>query len=351
LAAPLPSKAPVICGPTAGGKSWLAVELALALRDRHDIDAQVVTADAFQVYAGLNIGTAKPPPEERRGVEHHLIDIVPARSPQPFTLDRWLALARQTIADLRARGVLPIVVGGTHLYIKALLEGLFDGPKADPALRDALSAMDPGLRRAELERVDPAAAARIHPNDVRRTVRALEVYRLTGTPISQHQTQWDQAGAVAADEFQLVILDWDAPALNRRINARVQDMMSRGLLDEVRWLFDANAFTPQSAEALGYKQLIPIVCRAREEGRWPPAAGAVEKAVEQIKIETRRFGKNQRTWLRRLGTTPNAVRIAAETTPQEQWVDLVFDRLPLAIAEPPGGPPMGRSTKAAGEEL
>ncbi|MFN7022427.1 MAG: tRNA (adenosine(37)-N6)-dimethylallyltransferase, partial [Phycisphaerales bacterium] len=178
MRAELPPLTPVIAGPTAGGKSSLAIELALALRDRAQIPAEIVTADAFQLYSGLDIGTAKPTPDERRGIAHHLIDLVPSR-PDPahtdrFTVDDWLRLATAKIADLRARGVLPIVVGGTHLYIKALLDGLFDGPQPDPALRTELEAMPPAARRAELERVDPAAASRIHPNDLRRTVRALE---------------------------------------------------------------------------------------------------------------------------------------------------------------------------------
>jgi tRNA dimethylallyltransferase len=321
------------------------VDLAITLRERHGIAAEIVTADAFQVYRGLDIGTAKPTVEERRGVAHHLIDIVSSTSAapgsesrgtqmQPFTLDDWLRRAKETIAALRDRSVLPIVVGGTHLYIKALLEGLFEGPEPDHGLRAELTAMDAAARRAELERVDPAAAARIHPNDVRRTVRALEVFRLTGTPISAHQKQWDREetrkaeggtgneevprlslagaqGAVSNAEFLLVTLDWEPEALNRRINARVKSMMERGLLDEVRRLIESNGFTPQSAEALGYKQLIPLVRGALEAGRWPPEPGPLEEAVEKIKIETRRFAKNQRTWLRRLSVTPGAIRLPA----------------------------------------
>lgn len=320
----IPPLTPVIAGPTAGGKSDLAVELALALRDRFSIPAEIVTADAFQVYTGLDIGTAKPTPADRRGIPHHLIDLVPPGvSAPPFTLDDWLRRATATIAHLRARGVLPIVVGGTHLYIKALLDGLFEGPEPDPVLRAELAAMDPAVRRAELERIDPAAAARIHPNDIRRTIRALEVHRLTGRPISAHQQQWDknspaQRGAGGRAEvpppdhvatprgaFLLVILDWDTEALNRRINARVIEMIDRGLIDEVRALDAAGAFTPQSAEALGYKQLLPLIRAPR-----PPAPAALEAAIEQIKIETRRFAKNQRTWLRRLRATPGALAFA-----------------------------------------
>lgn len=325
---------PVICGPTAGGKSDFAVELAVTLRDTRSVPCEIVTADAFQVYKGLDIGTAKPTAEERRGVVHHLIDIVEPRAERTFTVDDWLTLARAAIADCRARGVLPIVVGGTHLYIKALVDGLFDGPEPDPALRERLTAMDPAARRAELERVDPRAAERIHPNDVRRTVRALEVFHLTGTPISEHQKQWDPPGGALSQPspsgdgpFLLVTLDWETEALNRRINARVKQMVERGLVDEVRRLVEADAFTAQSAEALGYKQLIPLVRETLEAGRWPPAPGRVEDAAEQIKIQTRRFAKNQRTWLRRLSTTPGALRLDGTPEARPGWVGQVLARL------------------------
>jgi len=156
-------------------------------------------------------------------------------------------------------------------------------------------------RRAELERVDPSAAQRIHPNDERRTCRALEVYRQTGTPISELQRQWDRERRLRpeAEGAVLVGLDWPAELINRRINARVREMMERGLLEETRGLWEAGRLGPQAREALGYKQLL-----AHLEGRW-----SLAEAVEQIKIETRRFAKNQRTWLRRLRTTPGSVWI------------------------------------------
>ncbi len=305
---------PVICGPTASGKSALAVELALHLHSR-GTHAEVITADAFQVYRGLDIGTAKPTLAERRGIEHRLIDI--AEPAESFTLDRWLALAEAEIARVRAvragdgsPGV-PIVVGGTHLYVKALLEGLFQGPAADPALRERLTAMDPAARRAQLERIDPAAAARIHPNDVRRAVRALEVFTLTGTPLSAQQGQWD-SGTRRADA-RVVVIEWSADQLSRSINARVRAMMNTGLLDEVRGLVASGRLPThsQAAQALGYKQLLPLVSAAtqRGAGAWPPPPGLVEQAAERIKIETRRFAKNQRTWLRRIAAGPGTVTI------------------------------------------
>lgn len=323
----LPARTPVICGPTAGGKSDLALDLAHLCQTRHGLSAEIVTADAFQIYIGLDVGTAKPPAHERRGVPHHLIDLVDpaAASESRFTVDSWLTNAEATIHDIRARNTLPIVVGGTHMYVKALLEGLFDGPEPDQALRAELAAMDPLSRRAELERVDPTAAARIHPNDARRTIRALEVHRLTGTPISAHQQQWDRGNE--NDRYQLVILDWPTELINRRINARVRSMMELGLLEEVRALIASNRLGPAAREALGYKQLEPVVRHALEKGIWPPESSAVDEAVEKIKVETRRFAKNQRTWLRRLRAMPGAMSIAADSTPQADWPALVLERL------------------------
>jgi tRNA dimethylallyltransferase len=283
---------PVIVGPTAGGKTALAIALAATLRAR-EIPAEVISADSMLVYRGMDIGTAKPTRHEQRLIPHHLIDI--CEPTESFSVDRWLDLANPLIEQLRSRGVMPIVVGGTHLFAKALLEGLFEGPQPDHALRAALEAMEPHERRAELERVDPAAAARIHPNDTRRTVRALEVFRLTGSPISTLQAQWDQGG-VRPDAL-LIGIEWPTEELNRRINARVRTMMESGLLDEVRTLWKARRLGPTSSQALGYRQMVDHL-----EGR-----AGLEGAVERIKIETRRFAKNQRTWLRRLRATPGAL--------------------------------------------
>jgi len=251
---------------------------------------------AFQVYRGMDIGTGKPSVEERCGVAHHLIDIVEAT--ESFSVHEWLWRAREAMEEVLGRGGVPVFAGGTRLYAKALLEGLFEGPPGDERVRAELTGMDPVARRRLLERVDPAAAERIHPNDVRRTVRALEVHRLTGVPISEHQRQWE-AGAGGEAGAVLVVLDWPAEAINRRINARVKGMMARGLLEEVRGLWESGRLGGQAREALGYKQLIEHL-----EGR-----ASLEEAVERIKIETRRFAKNQRTWLRRLGARPGALRI------------------------------------------
>jgi tRNA dimethylallyltransferase len=311
---------PVLIGPTAGGKTRLAVDLCLALSAR-GTPAEVVTADSMQVYRGMNIGTAKPTLEERRGVPHHLLDLV--EPTHTFTVDQWLKHAEACIASLRARGVVPVVVGGTNLYVKALLEGLFDGPAADEALRAELTSMDPHERRRELERADPAAAARIHFNDVRRTVRALEVHRLTGKPISDHQKQWgDGSGADSAvrPDALVVGLDWPTEEINKRINARVAQMIEQGLIAEARALHASGRLGPQAREALGYKQLI----EAFEAGGSP---AAIEDAVERIKIETRRFAKNQRTWLKRFRTVPGSIWLEESGARASGSVEMVVARL------------------------
>jgi len=304
------SAIPVIAGPTAGGKTDLAIEVALAMRER-GTPGEVVTADAYQIYRGMDIGTAKPTPEERRSVPHHLIDVV--EPTERFTASDWLSAARGAIAEIRSRGHVPIVVGGTHLYVKSLLDGMFEGPGADEALRAELHALGRDALRAELQRVDPAAAAKLHPNDLRRTVRAIEVFRLTGKPISEHQRQWDLETPTDTST-RLITLEWPTESINPRINARVKAMLAAGLVEEVRGLWSARRLGPQAREALGYKQLVDHL-----EGRC-----TLDEAVERIKIETRRLGKNQRTWLRRLRTTPGMVCIDATETPREAWVTRVL---------------------------
>ncbi|MBI1338531.1 MAG: tRNA (adenosine(37)-N6)-dimethylallyltransferase MiaA [Phycisphaera sp.] len=286
------SRVIVVVGPTAGGKSELAVELAERLGGDHP--RTVLGADSMQVYRHMDAGTAKPPPEIRTRAPHELIDIV--EPTERFTVADWLQRAEAVIGREPV-----VVVGGTNLYIKALLEGLFDGPGIDEALRRELAAMSNQALHERLRQVDPVAGGRIHVNDTKRMVRAIEVYEMTGQPISAQQGQWHEAGLPGEPSgggyrhgAVLVGLDWPTEAINRRINARVKAMFqpadgSEPLPDEVARLDRSELLGPQAREALGYKQVLAAL---RGEC-------SMDDALEQTKIQTRRFAKQQRTWLKR----------------------------------------------------
>ena len=275
----------LIVGPTAGGKTRLSIDLANALPG----GGECIGCDSMQVYRGMDIGTAKPTPAERAQAPHHLIDIAdPAEAGSDgFSVDRWLALANETIADVRRRGKWPIVVGGTNLYVQALLVGLDPVPPPDDALRAELQALDATELRARLERIDPDAASRIHPNDRKRTIRAIEVFKSTGRRLGDLQTQWERPQT--RNDITLIGLEYPPEVINPRINARVKQMIDEGLVDEVQALYNGGRLGPQAREALGYKQIIDHL-----EGR-----STLAEAIEQVKIRTRRFAKQQRTWLRR----------------------------------------------------
>jgi tRNA dimethylallyltransferase len=296
----------VVIGPTAGGKTRLAIELA------RRFGGECIGADSMQVYRGMDIGTAKPTAEERAAVPHHLLDIADPRE-EGFTVEEWRRLAESAIADIRSRGRVPIVVGGTSLYLRALLEGLFAGPDPDPALRAELDAMPPGELRAELARVDPAAADRIHPHDRRRTQRAVEVFRQTGRPISTVQAEWSERLSTRAHpEARIVGLEWPVEAINRRINARVKAMFAGGLLEEARTLRGLGPLGRQAREAVGYGEAFGVL-----DGSLP-----LEEAITRTKIRTRRYAKQQRTWLRRFRTIPGSIWLDAGGESEENLVGL-----------------------------
>ena len=286
----------VVMGPTASGKSALALAMARAAGPA----VELVSADSMQVYRGMDIGTAKPTTSERSEVIHHGLDLVDPTH-DGFTVEDWLAHAHAALAAIHARGGVAIVVGGTNLYAKALIEGLFDGPPADPALREELGTWELDALRSELVRIDPVAADRIHRNDRRRTIRAIEVFRATGTPISVLQAQWRDRPAALPAGWSLVGLSMGVEANNRRINARVRGMRAMGLVDEVRSLLGAGGFGAQAATAVGYRELI-----AHLHG-----AGSEDDAFEAIKIATRQLAKQQRTWLKRFADTPGSTWIDA----------------------------------------
>jgi tRNA dimethylallyltransferase len=271
----------MLIGCTASGKGRVGLELA----------GQIVSVDSMKIYRRMDIGTAKPTVEALREIPHHLIDVI--EPSEPYSLGRYVEAAYAAIRAVRASGRPALAVGGTMLYVQGLTRGVFEGPAADPAFRQALrerAAREgvPALH-AELARVDAEAAARIHPNDLRRIERALEVFHTTGQPISRLQTQWEQAETPF--EWRVVGLRRPKEDANRRINARVKRMMESGLLDEVRSLLSEPAgISPQAAQAVGYAELI-----AHLRGEL-----TLDDAVEQIKINTRRLAKHQRTWMRRM---------------------------------------------------
>jgi tRNA dimethylallyltransferase len=274
----------IIAGPTASGKSALAVDIA------GRIGGRIVSADSAAVYRYLDIGTAKPSQEQRALVPHHLIDLV--NPDQQFDAMAYVRAADSAIADIGAAGGVPIVVGGTGLYIKALVFGIFDQPeppRGRGAIRTELSALPTDLLRGELERVDPASAARIGKNDRVRLIRALEIYRLTGIPKSEHETRH----GFAERRYDAVTfgLSVERELLNERIGVRVDEMIARGIFGEVEEVL-AMGYGPGSPglATIGYREIVEYL------------AGHIdrEEAVFLIKRNTRRYAKRQMTWFRRM---------------------------------------------------
>jgi len=302
----------LILGPTAGGKTELSIELANRLPGR----GECISADSMQVYRGMDIGTAKPTAAQQARAPHHMIDLVEPDE-DGFSVDTWLARAEACIAEVRNRESWPIVVGGTNLYVQALLEGLFDGPAPNSELRAMLMAENAVTLRQRLELVDPAAARAIHPNDRKRTVRAIEVFELSGQPISAMQKQWQTEESVRRNDVFIVGIDYPVDTINRRINARVKAMFEAGLLDEVRLLHAGGRLGVQAREALGYKQLIEHF-----EGR-----SSLDDAMEQIKIRSRRYAKQQRTWLRRFRRFAPSIWLDASAMSADELVATAMDAL------------------------
>lgn len=270
----------VILGATASGKSETAAAVA-----RH-LDADILSVDSMQVYRAMDIGTAKPTAQERAEVRHHLVDVV--NPDEEFTVARFVELADEVLVDAKQKRRRIVVTGGTPLYYKSLFEGLFEGPSADVQLREQLRSQPPGQLHLRLQQVDRAAAERIHVNDTRRLVRALEVFELTGKPISEHQTEW----AMGPRRYQAVWigLSWEKGELNRRINGRVKTMINNGWSEEVQQLLARYGnFSKTAAEATGYRQMIQHV-----RGEL-----SLNDAVEQIKIATRQLARRQIKWFRR----------------------------------------------------
>ena len=283
--APAPAPPPVlaIVGPTATGKSELGMRVA------REVGGEIVNADALQVYRGLDVGTAKPTPEERREVPHHLIDLLDPQ--ERFSAGEFARQGRRAIEAIRGRGRLPIVVGGSGFYLQALFEGLSPLPPADPELRRELARRaaeeGPETVHAMLARVDPATARRLPAGDVQRVVRALEVAITTGRPLSR----WIAERPPGEDPLPAfrVALTLPRTLLYDRIAARVARMLAQGWVEEVRGLLDQGVDPEAPAfQAIGYRQIVRFV-----QGGW-----SLDEAVDETVRATRRFAKRQLTWFR-----------------------------------------------------
>jgi tRNA dimethylallyltransferase len=274
---------PLVLGPTGSGKSDLALRIALA------VGGEIVNCDSLQVYRGFDIGTAKVPATERQGVAHHLIDVIDPE--QLFTAGDYARLAESALREIAGRGRIPVVAGGTGFYLRALLDGLFPGPSRDAKLRTRLEHREqrrPGSLHRILTRLDPAAGARIHPNDKHKTMRALEVRLIEGRPLSA----LFERGREPLSGFRPIKLGLDPPRelLYARLNARAGAIFERGLVDEVRQLLAAGvARAAKPFESLGYKQALQLV-----EGSL-----TFVQALESTQLETRRYAKRQITWFRK----------------------------------------------------
>lgn len=278
----------VLTGPTGSGKTQLGIELAQRL------GAEIVSMDSMALYRGMDVGTAKPTPEQRQQVPHHLVDVLDPW--ESGNVAWWLEQATECCRDIAARGKRVLFVGGTPLYLKALLCGLFDGPPADAALRQRLAdeAAHAGsaILHARLVTVDPSSAQRIHANDLRRIIRALEVCALTGRPLSAWQTQWTAGGlAPPADAQNILWLDLPRAELCARIDRRVEMMFAEGLIDEARRLrMLERPWSREAAQALGYKEAFDFL-----DGKLDLA-----DTIARVQLRSRQFAKRQLAWFRHL---------------------------------------------------
>ena len=272
-----------LTGATASGKTRLGIHLA------QRIDAEIISLDSMAVYRGMNIGTAKPTATEQAEVPHHLLDIVDPN--EEFSLAEYLSQAHETAKSIKSRGREVLFVGGTPLYLKSLLRGVNEGPPADPEFRRQVEAEleHVGIEalHERLRQVDPLSAAKLHPNDKRRMIRALEVYKLTGIPISHYQLQFGEVRRARCE--RVFALWWDRAELHERINRRVEMMFANGLVEEVERLIDTYGnFSKTALQGVGYREVLDLLNNQIDE----------PTATEQTQIRSRRFARRQETWFR-----------------------------------------------------
>jgi tRNA dimethylallyltransferase len=274
-----------LSGSTAAGKTSVGLELA------EQLNAEVISVDSMALYRGMDIGTAKPTAQQRRRTPHHLIDILDPT--QEFSVSQYLAAAEQTAAQIRSRGRTPLFVGGTPLYLKTLLRGIFSGPAADWEFRRAVEQEATKVGMSELHKrlrqVDPVTAARLHPHDKRRIIRALEVYRVTGQPISHLQLQFEEGRPASAR--RVFVLQWPRGELHRRIDQRVAAMFAAGLVDEVQGLLAKYGDLGRTAsQAVGYREVMDFLNGKTD----------LEETIRKVQARSRQFARRQETWFRSL---------------------------------------------------
>jgi len=273
-----------VVGPTASGKTALSIDLALRF------DGEIVSADSQQIYRHMTVGTAAPDEEEKRGVPHHLMQFL---APDAlFSVAEYVDLAGKCIREINARGKLPVLTGGTGLYVSSLLDNItFFENKSDPALRKELEelAAEKGNEFVleELRKVDPELAQTLHPNNLGRVIRGIEAYRLTGITMSEQQ-RLSRQNPSPYDCCVIGLNYRDRQKLYDRIDKRVHVMMDKGLLDEIRQLI-AMGYSSTAAQAIGYKEFFDYL-----EGK-----GSLEEAIAKVQMESRRYAKRQLTWFRR----------------------------------------------------
>ena len=272
-----------LTGPTASGKTATGIALAQL------IDAEIVVMDSMTVYREMNVGTAKPTAQQVEEVRHHLLDLV---SPtEEFSISEYLQAAARAVDDIRSRGKQVLFVGGTPLYLRALLRGIDQGPPPDPAFRaEVMEEVEQYGSQALHDRlalVDPLAASRIHPHDTKRLIRALEVFHATGLPISHRQRHFDQPPLELPRHA--FALQWPRGILHERINARVQEMFERGFVDEVRRLIDKyGRLSKTASQAVGYREVLAHLIENVP----------LEETIRAVQTRTRRFARRQETWFR-----------------------------------------------------
>ncbi len=278
-----------VVGPTAAGKSALALEIAKRF------NGEIVSCDSMQIYKYMNIGTAKPTADEMKSVRHHMIDIIEPNAPEPFSCASFSTMAKAVIDDIISRGKIPVLCGGTGLYVDSIINDTeFSDMENDPEYREYLFelAKEHGNQYVHdmLKKIDPQSAENVHPNNLKRVIRALEIYKFTG----KTKTEWDGISHSKESPYVATVVGVaynDREQLYKRIDTRVDTMMNEGLLDEVKQLYNKGILPENStaAQAIGYKELFSVI--KGEE--------AIESAVETIKQETRRYAKRQMTWFKR----------------------------------------------------